>query len=273
MQNFSVRGVINNRNKILGIVSAKGGVGKTTTAINLGASAAGLFGKKVLILDTNLNTGNLSLNLGFVYNPRSFYNVIKSSSSILHSIHKHKSGLHIIPSSLVSERRKINSAELKRKLKNLDYDLILLDSSPGINEDTELVMKTSDGLLLITTPDFPSIGVTLRTIEFAKQLGVPIWGIVLNKVKNKRYEIGRKRIESSLHLPIISVVREDNAISDAVAASMPVVLHKKRSPASISFKKLTAMLFGEKIRPSFLSRLVEIFKLRKYKDQCFSRQI
>jgi septum site-determining protein MinD len=251
-----MEGILNNGKKIVGIVSAKGGVGKTTTAVNIGAVAVNTFKKSVLVVDTNLNSGNLGLNLGLTYHPVSMYDIIKNPLSILHSVHKHKTGLHVIPSSLVSDKRKIDPASLKRKLKSLNnYDLILLDSAPGVGEDARIAIKASDILFLIITPDFPTIGTAIKTIELAKKLKVPVEGVIVNRVKHKKYEITRKEIERVLGLPIISAIPEDAAVYEAAAARMPVVLHKGNSDASVSYKKLSAFIFGKKIQAgNFINR-------------------
>ena len=112
-------------NKIIGIVSAKGGVGKTTTTINLGAAALSTFNKSVLLLDTNLDTGNLALHLGLSSHPTSIEQITRDSLSILDSIHKHKSGLHVVPSPFIAEDKKVDAVALKKKLKALKKLLFL----------------------------------------------------------------------------------------------------------------------------------------------------
>lgn len=253
-----MEGIVKNGKKIIGVVSAKGGVGKTTTVINIGAVAVNSFKKSVLILDTNINSGNLGLNLGLTYHPISLSNIIKDPLSILHSVHKHKTGLHVIPSSLVGDKTKINPASLKKKLKSLNnYDLILLDSAPGVGEDAKIAIKASDALFLIVTPDFPTIGTAIKTVELAKKLNVPVEGIIVNKVKHKKYEITRKEIERVLGVPIVSIIPEDQSVYEAAAARMPVVLHRENSTASLSYKRLSAFIFGKRIQSdNFLSRFL-----------------
>lgn len=258
-----MEGILNNGKKIIGVVSAKGGVGKTTTVINIGAAAANMFKKSVLILDTNLNSGNLGLNLGLTYHPISLYNIMKDPLSILHSVHKHKTGLHVIPSSLVHEQRKINPLSLKKKLKSLsNYDLILLDSAPGVGEDAKISLRAADALFLIVTPDFPTIGTAIKTIELAKKMNVPVEGVIVNKVRHKRYEVTRKEIERVLGLPIISMVPDDQAIYEAAAARMPAVLYKPKADASISYKKLSAHIFGKRIQSgNFFNNFLNAFRI------------
>lgn len=244
-----MEGIVNNGKKVIGIVSAKGGVGKTTTAINIGASAVNMFKKSVLILDTNIDTGNLGLSLGLTYHPVSIYNIIRDPISILHSVHKHRSGLHVIPSSLVSDKRKINPSDLNKKLKSLNnYDLILLDSAPGTGEEAKITIKAADSLLLVITPDFPTLGIAIKTIELAKRMKVPVEGVIINKVKHKRYELTKKYIERTLGLPVLSMIPEDQMINEALAARIPAVLYKQNSKASQSFKELSALIFGKRAK-------------------------
>ena len=257
--NGKMNGSLGKENKIIGIVSAKGGVGKTTTTINLGASAVNLFNKSVLLIDTNLNTGNLCLNLGLTHHPVSMNNVVKDPLSILNSVHKHKSGLHVIPSSLVRDKKKINGRKLKKVLRALsNYDLILLDSAPGIGDDAQIALKASDGLLLVVTPDFPTVYTALKTVEEAKKAKVPILGVVLNRVRNDSHEVSQKYIESVLGLPVVAIVPEDEIVQKSIPARTPAVVYEPRSDASVSYMKLSASILGKKIRKKkFFDVLVE----------------
>lgn len=252
---------ISKENKIVGIVSAKGGVGKTTTAINLGAACLDTFKKSVLIMDINLDTGNLALNLGLSPHPTGIKEITKSSISILGSVHKHKSGLHIIPSPYEVEDKKLNPKTFKKKLKELkNYDLIILDSAPGVKGDAETAIKASDVLLLVLTPDFPSVGTAIKTIQVAKKFNIPIAGIVLNKIRNKSYELTKEYIETALNLPILTSVMEDKYITEAVSKRMPVVMHKRRARSTASYKRLSAHILGKKIKRKPLGmRIKEVF--------------
>lgn len=253
-----------NGNKILGIVSAKGGVGKTTTVANIGAAAVNLFKKNTLVLDANINTGNLGLALGLTYNPISIHKIIKDPVAIMNSVHKHRSGLHVIPSSLVKEKGRVDPASLNKKLKKLkSYDLILLDSSPGIEEDARIAIKASDSLILVLTPDFPTIATAFKTIELAKKLKKPILGIVLNKVKSKKYEVTKSEVEARLKLPVLASIPYDESIEEALSLRSPVVNSAPNSKSSISFKKLSAKILGKKlVKRSFGIKLAEFFGMK-----------
>src|SRR4030065_570432 len=93
--------------KLIVITSGKGGVGKTTTAINLGA-AMNYFGKDVLIVDGNLSTPNIGIHLNSPEVPITLNHVLSKRADILEAVYEHSSGIKIIPSSLsIKELRKI----------------------------------------------------------------------------------------------------------------------------------------------------------------------
>src|SRR3972149_8002988 len=99
--------------KIIVITSGKGGVGKTTTAINLGA-ALNYFGKDVVVLDANLTTPNVGLHLGAPIVPVNSNHVLSGKANVVDAIYEHESGTKIVPSSLsVKELGHINHSRLR----------------------------------------------------------------------------------------------------------------------------------------------------------------
>ena len=83
--------------KVYVITSGKGGVGKTTTAVNLGA-ALNKFKEDVLIVDANLSTPNLGLHFGAPIVPVSLSHVLQGKAEIEDAIYEHSSGLKLVPS-------------------------------------------------------------------------------------------------------------------------------------------------------------------------------
>ncbi|MFH1503739.1 MAG: AAA family ATPase, partial [Candidatus Diapherotrites archaeon] len=86
-------------NKIIVIASGKGGVGKTTTAINLGA-AMNHFGEDVLIIDGNLSTPNIGVHLNSPEVPVNLNHVLSEKADAREAVYEHESGLKIMLSSL-----------------------------------------------------------------------------------------------------------------------------------------------------------------------------
>ena len=255
--------------KTIGVLSLKGGVGKTSVVVALGAAIAG-FGKKVLLIDGNFSAPNLGLHLKAVDPESTIHSVFKSKANAKDAIYKY-GNFDIIPADIF-HKGKINPLKLKDKIKFLKkkYDVVLIDSSPALNDETLAVMLASDEILVVTTPDHPTMATTLKAVERAKRRGVPIIGLVLNKVHKKKFELSLNDIEKTTDLPIMAVIPHDLNVLKSLSKFSPSTEHKPRSKASQEYKKLAAVLIGEKYKPF---RVSEMFSRITPKRQEINREI
>jgi len=243
--------------KTIGIISTKGGVGKTSVVISL-ADVISDFGRKVLLIDGNLSSPNIGLHLN-VINPKiTLHHVLSRKANIKESVYN-LDKFDLIPASIFS-RIKVNPLNLKNKISFLKrkYDIVLLDSSPSLNEETLAVMLASDSLFVVTTPDLPTLGLTLKTVKMAKQRGVPIDGLILNKVYNKKFELSMKEIEEVVEVPILAVIPYDYGFIKAISSFSPLTSYNFKSKATKEFRKLAATLIGEKYKKFDLRRFLKI---------------
>ena len=245
--------------KIIAIISGKGGVGKTTTAINLGA-ALNKLNKEVIVVDVNLNTPNIGVHLGAPIVPVTFNHVLKGKADIEEAIYEHSSGTKIIPSSLsVKELTTFNTKRIPIVLKKLkeSADFILLDSAAGFSEEAIATIDACDEIIIVTNPEMPSVTDSLKAVKVAKDRGKEVKGIIVTRHVNKKYEMPLSSIKSMLETPIIGVVPEDKSVKEALTRRDAVVHTHPRSRASKKYNEIARKIAGSSSdeEESFFSRI------------------
>ncbi len=252
---------------ILSIVSGKGGVGKTTTAANLGIALQQL-GKKVCVVDANITTSNLGLHLGLVHYPVTLHEVLKNRFPILDSLYIHESGVRILPGSLsLDVSKSADIGGLKKNLEILDrkFDYVIIDSAPGIEKEAMAAVAAADEILIVTNPELPAITDAIKVIELAKKCGKTIKGIVLNKVFSRNFEPLTEEIESVTNVPVLAEIPFDMKVMESVSDKVPAVLSGKNSPAARAFfrlaKRIAGNEFSEKSSFDFVGWLKNIFSV------------
>jgi len=236
--------------KTIGIVSLKGGVGKTTVVAALGGALARL-GKKVLLVDGSLSSPNLGLHLNIVNPEKTLHDVLNRNATTKEAIQKKENlGFDVLPASLFNVVE-IEPLKLKDHLKNIkrSYDVVLIDSSPALNDETLGAMLASDEILVVTTADHVTMSTSIKASKLAKQRGVPISGLILNKVHKKDFELSLDDIEKTLEMPVMAVIPYDTNVLQALSEMEPSTTYKKNSEGSNEFMKLAAVLTGEKYKP------------------------
>lgn len=232
--------------KLITITSGKGGAGKTTTAINIGA-ALNSFGKDVIILDANLTTPNVGLHLGAPIVPVSLNHVLLGRAKISDAIYEHESGTKIIPSSLsIKDMRKIDHGKLKdvgRKLRKI-ADYIIYDSAAGLGEEAIASIEACDELIIVTNPEIPAVTDALKTSKVVEQLGKSVKGVIVNRVKGLKTEMPIKNIRDMLELPILGIVPEDKNMQRALLLKDAIIHTHPKSKASRAYREIAAKIIG-----------------------------
>jgi len=256
--------------RIIGVVSGKGGVGKTTLVANLGAALASYYKKRVIIVDCNVTTSHLGLYLGMYYHPISLNQVLRGEAEMDDAIYDYSiPGLKIIPASLsLDELKGTDIGELKYRIKDLfgKADIIFLDSAPGLGKEGMATLRASDEVLFITTPFVPHVLDVIKCHLIAKEVGAKPLGLVINMSGEGRHELSPKDIENLVELPVISIIPRDKHILRSLASKIPVIDLNPNSPASKEIRKLAGILMGEEyrpVKPKRMERLARALKLGK----------
>lgn len=254
--------------RVIGVIAIKGGVGKTTTVANLGAILSKDFNKSILVIDANFSAPNLGLHFGITKAEKTLHDVLLNKADINDAVVEYAKNFHILPSAFLS--RKVNPFKLKQSIDKIKdrYDVILIDSSPALNEEILSTMIASDELLVVTSPDYPTLSTTLRAVRLAKQKKTPITGLILNRVRNKKFELTINDIENAAETPVLAVLPDDIKILEALSMTTPAAINFDRSNAVIEYKKLAAALIGEEyLDKRFSYKLKRLFSGKIPKEE------
>lgn len=232
--------------KLITITSGKGGVGKTTSVINLGA-ALNSFGKEVIILDANLTTPNIGLHLGAPLVPLSLNQALSGKADVTDVIYEHESGMKIVPSSLsVKELRNINHAglrEVSKKLKKL-ADFVIYDSAAGLGEEAIAAIESADELVIVTNPEILAVASALKTSKLIEDMGKRVRGVIVTRVRGSKSEMPLENIREMLELPILGIIPEDERVNEALVMKDAVMHTHPRSKVAKAYKQIAAKLAG-----------------------------
>ena len=235
------------KTRFIGCLAAKGGVGKTTSSINLSA-ALGHFGKSVILVDGNLTTPNVGIYLGVPIAPVTLHDVLRGKNEIGDAVYNHRDGVKIVPASIaLKDAKKIEINNLKGSLSDLygESDFIILDGAAGLGKESIAAIKAIDEVVIITNPEMPAVTDALKTIKIAKELKKKVLGVVVTKTNSKNADMPIKDIEKILETAIIGIIPEDRAIKFAQVRKESVIHAYPKSAAAIQYKRLAADLIGE----------------------------
>ncbi|MBD3312350.1 P-loop NTPase [archaeon] len=235
--------------KIISIVSGKGGVGKTTSVINIG-SALSKFGYDTIIIDGNVDTPDLGLHLGMPNQGTNLQDVLTDEKSVYETVYLHPNGVKVVPAGINMWSLMNLSKNNLKKIKGLkNYcNAILLDCPPGINDEAENCIKVSDEVIVVTNPNILSTTDALKAVVMARKHKKKVLGVLINRKNGKDYEMSDANISEFLGIPLLGVVPEDEKVMKSLNERKTVVDAYPSSKASIGFKKIAAKIMGQEYK-------------------------
>ncbi|MFZ1970715.1 MAG: cell division ATPase MinD [Candidatus Nanoarchaeia archaeon] len=232
--------------RLIVITSGKGGVGKTTSAINLGA-AINHFGKDVLVIDANLSTPNVGIYLNSPEVPINLNHVLLKKAEPYEAVYEHESGMKIMPSSLsIKELRKIRPEKLKdfkEDFKRIS-DYIIVDSSAGLGHEAVSVIGMADELIVVTNPEIAAITDALKAVKLAEQMRIPVLGAIITRVRKDKIEMQPDTVKEMLEVPILGMVPEDMSIKKSLNLKDAVVHTHPGSKSARAYKEIAARILN-----------------------------
>ena len=256
---FQVRGP-----KIIAITNQKGGVGKTTTTINLGAGLAET-GKRVLLIDLDPQ-GNASTGLGVSADDRemSTYDLLLEEASVLDVIKETTiDNLLISPATtdlssadieLVSNEKRshlLRDALRDVALSSLNLDYILIDCPPSLNLLTVNALVAADSVLIPLQSEFFALEglsqllLTVREVRQAANPDLRIEGVVLTMYdsrNNLSRQVEADARENLGELVFKTMIPRNVRVSEAPSFALPVLMYDPTSKGSRAYRNLAAEL-------------------------------
>jgi len=245
--------------RVIAIANQKGGVGKTTTNINLSACLAQL-GKRVLTIDTDPQ-GNTTSGLGITLKGfdrhKTLYNVLLGNFDLKSIIKKTAvNGLHVAPADVELAGAEIELISIESReyildkavatLKN-DYDYILFDCPPSLNMLTINALAASDSVLVPIQCEYYALeGLTqlLRTIDLVRKRlnpGLAMEGVVFT-MYDSRTNLSMQVVEEvKKHLGknvYKSIIPRNVRLSEAPSHGLPISLYDPKSKGAEAYELL-----------------------------------
>jgi len=242
------------KGRVVTVMGSKGGAGATFLAVHLGLSLVHRHHKTCLLVDQHPALGEVALSLGLGRHQYSFYELVHNmdrlDAELLQGfLLQHSSGLHVLdaPQTIESFRSTPPDA-IEHTLAFLaeNYHYVIVDSPPGLSEDTCAAIRQSDRLAIVVTPELPAIHNAIRAIEYLTSLHYPGENIdiVLNRYSRKS-KLDEHEIESSLRQSIAVRIPNNYAqIVGAINAGLPIDRNDK-SELAAAFNAWADRLAGE----------------------------
>jgi ATP-binding protein involved in chromosome partitioning len=240
--------------RILAVSSGKGGVGKSTVAVNV-AVALAQDGARVGLMDADIYGPNVPRMFGVFDKPPVIGGKIQPLEA--HGVKLMSLGFLVERDAPAIWRGPIIMKIVTQFLRDVDWgelDYLIVDLPPGTGDaQLSLVQATQvSGAVIVTTPQEVAVGDALRGGKMFERVGVPVIGVVENMSgftdpeTGRRYELfssgGGQRLADELGVPLVGTVPLQPGLAEQADRGQPVIIASPDSPAARSLRGIAAEL-------------------------------
>jgi len=241
------------------VLSGKGGVGKSTVAVNLAVSLA-LAGKKVGLLDIDIHGPSIPKILNLEGKTIQAAGDVILPIAMAENLKVMSIGFLLRASSdAVIWRGPMKYQMIKQFLKDVDWgslDFLVVDSPPGTGDEPLSIvqlLENADGAIIVTTPQEVALSDVRRCITFCGQLNLPVLGVLENMsgfVCPKCGEMtdifksgGGEKMAKQMNVPFLGRIPIDPQIVQACDSGRPFVYHYNQTETAKAFEKILNPIF------------------------------
>lgn len=254
------------------LTSGKGGVGKTTTTVNLGAALAKR-GHGVILVDADIGLRNLDLVLGLekriVFD---VVDVVEGRCQLRQALIKDKrfDSLSILPAAQTRDKDAVTQAQMAKVVEDLAEmaDYVLIDCPAGIEGGFRNAVAGASEAIVVTTPEVSAIRDADRVIGKLQERSMPV-RLIVNRIRPEMVRSGDmlsvEDVCEILSAELLGIVPDDEEVIDTTNRGEPIVLNDQHRLKSI-YEKIARRLDGEIVpfstldNQGFLGRLFGALK-------------
>jgi len=243
------------KGKVITVFSTKGGVGKTTVAVNLAVSMAKNYVGRTMLWDLDLHHGVVAVATNIT--PRRHITDMLNEIQFLDEdllesyLERHESGLRVLPAPFTPEFADFVSGDHIGKVLSVArerWDCIVVDTPSFFNEPTIEVLKHSDLVLLVGSLDLSAIKNLKACLIIMNKLNFPRTRVklVLNRV-GREFGISPKDIENTLGMPVFATIPADaKTVITGLNQGVPAAFSAPNSDFGRSVQLLAKAVLGAK---------------------------
>jgi pilus assembly protein CpaE len=241
--------------RVIMVSSTKGGTGKTSLAVNLGVELS-QHRLRTLLIDLDVQFGDVGIVLGLDRPEKTLHDLASTGGEVDAEklrgyVIKHASGMHVLPAPLRPEEgENIEASRVATVLQTARsmYDAIVIDTAPLFDGPMLTALDRSDQLLLVSTPDVPSMKNVRLALQTLDLLGFPVDRVAL--VANRAGMAGGtsvNEISETVGREVRFTLPEDPAVPESLNAGIPAVALQTRSGFARGIKEIAAALVAGEV--------------------------
>ena len=239
--------------EVIVVTSGKGGVGKTTTAANVGTGLAKA-GKKVCLIDTDIGLRNLDVVMGL--ENRIVYNLVdveEVSCRVKQALIRDKRHpcMYIMPSAQTRDKTAVSPGQMVKVIDHMreEFDYIILDCPAGIEQGFQNAIAGADRALVVTTPEVSAIRDADRIIGLLEANGFKQIDLIINRLRPDMVRRGDMMsagdVVDILAIPLIGVIPDDENVVISTNQGEPLVGND--TPAGQAYANVVERVDGREI--------------------------